>query len=106
MKDWEYEQFKEQYFKRFEVEKYFDSLVSKYGLTEETLKNCVEYIKDSEKKLKEFLSTLPSIKKIDILPYHNMGKFKWENLGDIYELENTPIPTKEEIDRAKLILGI
>lgn len=58
------------------------------------------------KKLKEFLSTLPSIKKIDILPYHNMGKFKWENLGDIYELENTPIPTKEEIDRAKLILGI
>lgn len=44
----------EQYFKRFQVEKYFDSLVSKYGLTQETLKKCIEYIEDSKKKLKEF----------------------------------------------------
>ncbi len=44
----------EQHFKRFQVEEYFDSLVLKYGLTEETLERCIKYIKDSEKKLKDF----------------------------------------------------
>ena len=31
-------------------------------------------------KLKEFISSLNSVKKIEILPYHNLGKFKWEKL--------------------------
>ena len=57
-------------------------------------------------KLKEFLDSLNSIKRIEILPYHNMGKFKWEKYGDIYPLENVPTPTKEQIDMAKQILGI
>ena len=38
---------------------------------------------DNEKdllKLKEFISNLNSVKKVEILPYHNLGKFKWEKL--------------------------
>lgn len=31
-------------------------------------------------KLKEFIYNLNSVKKIEILPYHNLGKFKWEKL--------------------------
>ncbi len=31
-------------------------------------------------KLKEFISSLNSVKKVEILPYHNLGKFKWEKL--------------------------
>lgn len=31
-------------------------------------------------KLKEFISSLHSVKKVEILPYHNLGKFKWEKL--------------------------
>lgn len=31
-------------------------------------------------KLKEFISNLNSVKKVEILPYHNLGKFKWEKL--------------------------
>ena len=57
-------------------------------------------------KLKEFLSSLKTIKKIEILPYHNMGKFKWENLGFEYPLENVPCATTKDIKRAKNILGI
>ena len=57
-------------------------------------------------KLKEFLGTLNNIKRIEILPYHNMGKFKWEEFGDPYPLENVPIPNKEQIEKAKNILGI
>ncbi len=66
-------------------------------------------ITDDEKdlqKLKEFISTLNTVKRVEILPYHNMGKFKWEDLGEIYPLNDTPTPTKEQIDKAKNILGI
>ena len=58
------------------------------------------------KKLKEFIDSLNTVKRIEILPYHNMGKFKWEQCGEIYPLENVPVPNKEQIDKAKEILGI
>lgn len=58
------------------------------------------------KKLKEFLSTLSNIERTEILPYHDFGKYKWEELGLNYELENIKIPTEKEIEKAKTILGI
>lgn len=57
-------------------------------------------------KLKDFIDTLNNVKRVEILPYHNMGKFKWEECGETYPLENIPIPTKEQIEKAKNILGI
>lgn len=57
-------------------------------------------------KLKEFISSLKSVKKIDLLPYHNMGKIKWENLGCSYPLSNVRNATEDDINRAKeIILG-
>ncbi len=40
------------------------------------------------------------------MPYHELGKFKWENLGLKYELEGVPSATSEDISRVKKILGI
>lgn len=57
-------------------------------------------------ELKKFLSTLNNIEKVELLPYHNLGKFKWDEIGDTYELENVSIPTQEQIDRAKQLLEI
>ena len=57
-------------------------------------------------KLKNFLSTLKTVEKIQILPYHNMGKYKWEKLGQKYELEGVRDATLEDEERAKKILGI
>lgn len=57
-------------------------------------------------KLKDFLSGLKSLKKIDILPYHNLGKFKWDKLGIKYPLEDIRTATNEDVERAKRILGI
>lgn len=56
--------------------------------------------------LKKFIDTLDNVEKVEILPYHNLGKFKWENLGEVYPLEGVPSPTIEDIENAKRILGI
>lgn len=56
-------------------------------------------------KLKEFLSKLTNVKKVEILPYHDMGKYKWENLGCKYELEGIRLATQEDVERAQKILA-
>ncbi len=57
-------------------------------------------------KLKEFIATLNSVEKVEILPYHSLGKYKWENLGLNYELSGVPDATSEDVEKAKKILGI
>ena len=50
-------------------------------------------ITDKEKdllKLKSFLSSLRSVEKVEILPYHDMGKFKWEQLRDCLSFRKCP----------------
>lgn len=56
--------------------------------------------------LKEFISNLSNVKKVELIPYHELGKFKWENLGFNYELEGVPAATSKDIGRAKKILGL
>ena len=58
------------------------------------------------RKEKEFIDSLSNVKKVEILPYHNLGKFKWTDLGLKYYLEEVEPPTSEEISKAKQILGI
>lgn len=58
------------------------------------------------KKLKEFIISLKTVNKVEILPYHDLGKFKWEELGLDYPLKDVKIPTDEEVRKAKEILGI
>ena len=64
---------------------------------------------DDEKdllKLKEFLGTLKTLEKVQILKYHNLGKHKWEKMGLKYELEGVREATFEDEERAKKILEI
>ena len=57
-------------------------------------------------KLKEFIKALKTVEKVQILPYHSMGKYKWEKLGVKYELENVREANQSDVDRAKRILEI
>ena len=58
------------------------------------------------KKLKDFIINLKTVKKVEILPYHDLGKFKWEEMGIEYPLKDVKIPTDAEVQKAKEILGI
>lgn len=54
--------------------------------------------------LRDFLKTI-NVEKFEFLGYHDLGKYKWEKLGFKYELENTPIATKDDLDRAYSIIN-
>lgn len=48
--------------------------------------------------LKSLLKDIPSLEKLEFLPFHKMGEEKWNQLGKNYTLENTPPPTPEFMD--------
>lgn len=51
-------------------------------------------------ELGRFIGTLDGVEKFEILPYHQMGIYKWEALGKVYPLEGVPTPTEAEVERA------
>ena len=58
------------------------------------------------KALKAFTDTLHTVDRIELLPYHTLGVFKWKELGIPYKLEGVDPPTKEQLEHAKEIVGI
>ncbi|MGN0596532.1 MAG: pyruvate formate-lyase 1-activating enzyme, partial [Ruminiclostridium sp.] len=52
-------------------------------------------------QLGRFIGGLKNVKALDVLPYHEMGKVKYENLGIDYPLKDTPPATKEQALEAK-----
>ncbi len=61
---------------------------------------------DELKNLGAFIKELKTVEKVELLPYHTLGLFKWKKLGIDYPLEGVRTPTKEEIQKAKELLGI
>ena len=55
-------------------------------------------------RLGEYLSMLSNLKALDVLPYHDMAKRKYEELGITYTLPDTPPLSKEEAVRAREII--
>lgn len=60
----------------------------------------ITYIAKYLIKLGNFLGGLNNIESVDILPYHDMGKIKYKNLGIPYPLENTKPLTDIEKKKA------
>lgn len=52
--------------------------------------------------LGSFVSELGTVEKLELLPYHRMGVYKWLALGLDYPLDGVPEPETEEVERARL----
>lgn len=55
-------------------------------------------------KLGEYIGTLKNVQKIEILPYHKLGAYKWEVLGLDYPLKDVEPPTDERVENAYNLL--
>lgn len=55
-------------------------------------------------RLRAFLDTLQNVERVEVLPYHTLGTFKYERLGIPYPLANVESPTAERVDNARRIL--
>ncbi len=61
-------------------------------------------ITDNEEDCRElarFIKTLTNVEKIELLPFHKMGEFKWEELSKEYSLTDTEPPTPEDMIRVQ-----
>ena len=58
------------------------------------------------KKTHAFIDTLHNVERVEVLPYHTLGISKYEKMGIPYALKDTHVPSKEDVKRAKKILGV
>lgn len=61
---------------------------------------------DGLRRLDAFIKTLPTVRRVEVLPYHTLGLFKWQNLGIPYSLEGVRVPTEEEVKQAEDLLHV
>lgn len=64
----------------------------------------ITYEEKQLKRLGAFLAELYNIKALDVLPYHTMGKPKYDNLGIKYPLEGVPALNSEDAIKAREII--
>src|SRR5262249_42836217 len=48
----------------------------------------------------DFTAGLGNVERVDVLPFHQMGAFKWKQLGMDYTLRDAEPPSKEIVERA------
>lgn len=61
---------------------------------------------DNEQDLKawaKFVSKFKNVERVDILPFHQMASYKWEETGRDYQLKDVLSPSKDEIEKAEEI---
>jgi pyruvate formate lyase activating enzyme len=50
-------------------------------------------------QIARFLGGLGNVERVDVLPFHQMGRFKWKELGLNYTLPDIEPPTHETVER-------
>jgi pyruvate formate lyase activating enzyme len=51
-------------------------------------------------EIARFAAGLGNVERVDVLPFHQMGRFKWKQLGLAYELGDVQPPSPEAVERA------
>jgi len=61
---------------------------------------------NSAHKLGEFIYGMDNIEKVELLPYHQLGVYKWADFGDTYQLAGVEPPSKTTLERlANIVQG-
>jgi pyruvate formate lyase activating enzyme len=55
---------------------------------------------DDLKQIAEFAAGLGNVEQVELLPFHQLGRFKWKRLGMSYELQDTAPPSPEQTEQA------
>ncbi len=96
------------------------------GHSNERILDCARYLSDIRKpvwirhvlipgitdddeqlqRLADFIRTLHNVERVEVLPYHTLGTFKYEKLNIAYPLAGVLPPTAERVANAERILGI
>ena len=107
--------------------KHIDDAKHRYltGCTNENILDCARYLSDIGKpvwiryvlvpgyndsdedltRTHDFIRTLRNVRRVEVLPYHTLGVFKWEELGIPYTLRGVDPPTEENVMRVRNILS-
>jgi pyruvate formate lyase activating enzyme len=51
-------------------------------------------------RMAHFAASLGNVERVDVLPFHQMGRFKWEKLGMDYQMRDARPPSRETVDEA------
>jgi pyruvate formate lyase activating enzyme len=54
---------------------------------------------DEADKMADFVASLGNVERVDVLPFHQMGKFKWEKLGMEYQMRDAQTPSRETMEK-------
>ena len=54
----------------------------------------------------DFIRSLKTVQRVEVLPYHTLGLFKWQKLGIPYPLPDAVPPTAEQVRRAEELLEV
>jgi pyruvate formate lyase activating enzyme len=57
------------------------------------------------RQIRDFIDSLKTVERVEVLPYHTMGVVKYEKLGYDYPLKGVEPPTADRVENAKKILG-
>ena len=57
-------------------------------------------------QMRDYLKGFDNIQKIEVLPFHKMGEYKWEDLGINYELKDTLSPTYEDLAKVQSLFNL
>ena len=58
---------------------------------------------DDIARIAAFAAGLGNVERVDVLPFHQMGRYKWQKLGIPYTLDETPPPSPELVERTLAI---
>jgi pyruvate formate lyase activating enzyme len=54
---------------------------------------------DEVGRMADFAASLGNVERVDVLPFHQLGRFKWQELGMDYQLKDAQPPSQEKVEQ-------